>query len=57
MTNEHGLAYVDTRDEEIRVLREALLRIYRAYPHDWCGKVAADGINHADKLREKNDAY
>ena len=57
MTNEHGLAYIDTRDEEIRVLREALLRIYKAYPHDWTGKVAADAIKHSDKLRDKNDAY
>ena len=52
MTNEHGLSYIDTRDEEIRVLREALLRIYRAYPHDWTGKVSADAIQHADRLRE-----
>ena len=54
MTNEHGLAYIDTRDEEIRVLRDAMLRIYRAYPHDWTGKIAAEAIQQCDRLREQH---
>ena len=52
MTNEHGLAPIDMRDKEIEIYRSALLKIYKSYPHDWTGKVAAEAIQKGDLVNE-----